>query len=318
MRAFLAAIAALLVVAACVSSGTGAASSSPSASTSPQPSAAASGASPAAQPSVLPVVVSSEQVVGTNRFVFSFLDATTNAPAGSPDRTASVSAYPVAKGPSAAVTGDGEFIWSIPGSVGIYHTTLDFSEAGEWHLDFTTAAPGAAPETIPFTIDVQEHGSALRVGSPAPSVRTPVLADVGGDVRKISSDTNPDPAFYQTSLDQALAAHEPFVLVFATPAFCVSGACGPMLETIKTVAAAHPDLTFINVEPYKLAWTEGRLQPVLDAQGQLQAVPATDAFGIPSEPWTFVIDGSGIIVGSFEGPAGTDELDAAIAKATGA
>jgi hypothetical protein len=315
MRALLAAVAALLVVAACSSAGTGGAASSPSPGTSANPSAGSVG-SPTADPTVLPVVVSSEQVVGSDRLVFSFLDAATNAPAGSPDRTASVTAYPVSKGPSASVSGDGEFIWSIPGSVGVYHTTLDFSEAGEWHLDFTTAAAGAAPETIPFTIDVQEHGSAVRVGMPAPSVKTPVLADVGGDVSKISSDTKPDPAFYQVSVDQALAAHEPFVLTFATPAFCVSGACGPVLETIKSVAAAHPGLTFINVEPYQLAWTDGRLQPVLDANSQLQAVPATDAYGIPSEPWTFVVDGSGTIVGSFEGPAGTDELDTAIAQAT--
>ena len=37
------------------------------------------GGSPSAEPSVLPVIVSSQQVVGQNRFVFSFLDASIDA-----------------------------------------------------------------------------------------------------------------------------------------------------------------------------------------------------------------------------------------------
>ena len=44
----------------------------------------------AGKPSVIPVIVSSQQAVGPNRFVFSFLDPKTNLPAASPDRTASV------------------------------------------------------------------------------------------------------------------------------------------------------------------------------------------------------------------------------------
>ena len=49
-------------------------------------------------------------------------------------------------------------------------------------------------------------------------------------------------------------------------------------------------MTFINVEPYKMEYTDGRLQPVLDADGQLQITDATRAWGILSEPWIFVVD----------------------------
>ena len=87
---------------------------------------------------------------------------------------------------------------------------------------------------------------------------------------KISTDTNPDPAFYQTSVADALAAHKPFVLVFATPKFCQTKTCGPTLDKVKAVAAKHPDVTFINVEPYLLEDVDGQLQPVLDAKGNLQ------------------------------------------------
>ena len=82
---------------------------------------------------------------------------------------------------------------------------------------------------------------------------------------KISTDTNPDPAFYKTSVADAIAEKKPFILVFATPKFCKSAQCGPTLDQLKPIAAANPGVTFINVEPYELKLVDGQLQPVLDA-----------------------------------------------------
>src|SRR5690242_21582291 len=46
---------------------------------------------------------------------------------------------------------------------------------------------------------------------------------------------------------------------------CSSDLCGPTLDRIDAVAKDSPKgVTFINVEPYQLQYTEGRLQPVLD------------------------------------------------------
>jgi hypothetical protein len=115
----------------------------------------------------------------------------------------------------------------------------------------------------------------------------------------------------------AIAAHKPFVLIFATPKFCTSQQCGPTLDSIKPIAEAHPDVTFINVEPYVLEEKDGQLQPVLDANQQLQAAPATDEWGLLSEPWIFVVDGDGIVRGSFEGVVGQDELERALAEVEG-
>ncbi len=274
---------------------------------SPQPSP--SGRS--GQYSVIPVVISQEQVVGRDRFVFSFVDSS-NRPAASPDRTASVKAWPDSKGPTAAVEGQGRFLWAVEGVSGMYVTTLDFAVAGGWSAEFTTAAAGKPAETIPFHFDVVEHGAAAQVGQQAPSVKTPTLADVGGNVAAISTDTSPDPTFYQVSEDAALAAHQPFVLIFATPKFCTSRACGPLLDEVKAASKSATGVTFINVEPYQLKYADGQLQPVLDANNQLQAVPAVDKFGILSEPWIFVVDRTGKVTASFEGVVGTDELAAAI------
>ncbi|HVA87044.1 MAG TPA: hypothetical protein VNF73_12115 [Candidatus Saccharimonadales bacterium] len=269
----------------------------------------------ASTPSVFPTIVSSQVTCGESRFLFSFTD-TNNAPIAAPDRTANVAFYDLGRDPTKVVaTAQGVFIWLIQGTNGIYVTTVNLPEAGDWGAEFTTAVSGGTPSTIRVRFQVQATSSTPVIGAKAPSTKTPTLADVGGDVKKIATDPNPDPAFYQVSEDQALAEHKPFVLIFATPKFCTSRVCGPTLDRLKAVASQYPMMTFINVEPYKLTYTNGQLQPVLDAENQLQPTQVTDAWGLLSEPWIFVVDGSGIVRGSFEAVAGDAELKAAITAA---
>lgn len=258
---------------------------------------------------IFPVVVSAELVQGENRFLFSFTDAA-GKPVASPDRTASVSF--TGPGGEAVPSQEGEFIWSIEDVAGIYVAHPTFPVDGDWMASFTTAAPDSPEQTIPFSFQVKADASVVVPGENAPSVDTPTLADVGGDVSKISSDAEPDDAFYETSVADALAADEPFVLVFATPKFCQTQACGPTLEKVKDVAADHPDVTFINVEPYLLTDVDGQLQPELDANGSLQAAPATTAYGLLTEPYVFVVDKDGLVTASYELIFTPEEIDEAI------
>lgn len=300
LRPIVAIVAALFVLAGCAAPAT---SSTPSASASSGP-----------QPSVLPVIISSELAVGSNRYLFSFLDAKGDTPVGAPDRTASVGFTGPAN--QTIPTTPGNFIWAIEGVTGIYVATVDFPAPGDWVAQFTTAAAGKPEERVAFQFQVLDKKHVIVPGDKAPSVETPALASVGGDVSKISTDPKPDKAFYETSVAAALAAHKPFILVFATPKFCQTRTCGPTLDKLKPVAAAHPDLIFINVEPYKLADDQGQLQPVLDANNQLQTVPASDAYGLLSEPYVFVVGGDGIVKATFELIFTPDEIDKALADLT--
>ena len=281
------------------------------------PTGAPSASTAAGDPSVIPVIVSSQQAVGPNRFVFSFLDPKTNLPAASPDRTASVAFIPPGQtepGPAVPAT----FVWAIEGSRGDYVAMTDFPATGDWKAVFITQAPNTPQEAIGVDFTVLDKATTVGIGQAAPSTTNPTAADVGGDLAMISSDAHPDPAFYQTTVADALAAHKPFVLVFATPAFCTSAQCGPTLDRVKADAAAAPkDVAFINVEPYKLAYANGKLQPVLDANGQLQTVDASNQWGLVSEPWIFTVGADGIVKGSFEGVVGDAELKAAIADIAG-
>ena len=321
-------VAVALLAAACSTGGaippaaSSAASADPSAAcpAAPQPAADALAEwDPSGQsPTVIPLIVSSRQVCGENRFLFSFLRD--NLPAAAPDRTSTVTFFNLGRDAATPVATAGtEFVWAIEDERGLYVASATFPESGRWGAEFTTEAPGSASETIRVQFDVQPDSPTVAIGDPAPATDTPTLDDVGGNLAAISTDEEPVPAFYETSVADALDAGTPFVLIFATPKFCTSAQCGPTLDRIKPIAAAHADVTFINVEPYQLELVDGQLQPVLDESNQLQAAPATVEWGLLTEPWIFVVDGEGIVRGSFELIAGEAELERAIAEvATGA
>jgi len=156
--------------------------------------------------------------------------------------------------------------------------------------------------------DVLDESWTPAIGAPAPAVETPTADSVAGDLSRLSTDPSPEPRFYETSVADALDAGDPFVLVFATPAFCQTATCGPMLEMVKAQAADHPDLTFINVEPYVMEFLDGSLRPVLSAEGTLQSAPWTDAWRLLTEPYVVVVDGDGLVRAKFEAAFAPDEL----------
>ena len=303
-----------LLLAACSASTSADPSMAPSTPGAPAASTPATG-----KPNIYPIFVSSEILAGKNRFLFSLTDAA-NKLVAAPDVPVTLEFFDVtADENQVAFTTDSRFLWAIEGQRGLYAADVEFPKAGRWGARFTATFPDGRSEQVRADFDVAESGPTLAIGAPVVSIDTPTAADVGGDLARVSTDQAPDPAFYRTSVADALAAQEPFVLTFATPAFCQTAMCGPLLEKVKAVAADYPTLTFINVEPYMMAFTEGRLQPVL-ADGQLQAAAWTDAWGLRSEPWIFVIDGDGKVTAKFEGAVAEDELrDAfdAVAPANG-
>jgi hypothetical protein len=262
------------------------------------------------------LLVSNYVACGRARILFLYLDASNNV-ASAPDRTASVAFYDLGRDPNKVVaTAEGRFVWTIQDERGMYIADVDLPEAGTFGAEFTTEAPGSAAETVRLTFEVHDTSPTIALGDPAPASDTPTLSDVGGDVTQISTDSDPVPDFYSTSVADALAEHQPFVLVFATPKFCISAQCGPTLDRLKPVAAEHPEVTFINVEPYELQFVDGQLQPVLDANGGLQATEVTDAWGLLAEPWIFAVDGAGIVRGSYELIVSDAELVSVLAEIT--
>jgi hypothetical protein len=251
--------------------------------------------SPSSAATLLPILITSPLVVGENRVLFSYVDPQ-NQPAAAPDREATVAFIPEGAAAPAA-TATGEFAWGIEDVAGIYVTHASLPAAGKYTARFTTTGADGTTETADMSIDVLADDPGIGVGDPAPPSDSKTLADVGGDVTKISTDEAPVERFYETSIQDAVAAKEPFVVVFATPAFCQTQQCGPTLERVKAVTAEYPELTVINVEPYELEEIDGRLQPVL-TNDQLTPVQAVADWDLRSEPWVFVVDRAGVVQSS--------------------
>src|SRR6187402_2736131 len=96
-------LSAVLLLAAC--------GSQPAPTSAPEPAA------------FVPVIVSQEQVVGPNRFLFSLLDAKTNAPAATPDRATSVALIaPGEHTPEGAIAG--HFLWAVTDVAGLYRADV--------------------------------------------------------------------------------------------------------------------------------------------------------------------------------------------------
>jgi hypothetical protein len=323
------ACAVMVVAVACTAPGT-TVTSAPTASGSVQPSAVA-GSCPVSpqpsgipegwdvgtqRPSVFPQIINPPATVtcGPTRLMFSFLDDQ-NVPVAKPDRSASVKLFDLGADPATPVAeATATFIWAIEPRVGVYVADVSPPTSGEYGVEFTTTPPGGTAEVIRTTMEVQPSSDVISVGDKAPASSTPTLDQVGGDVSKISTDPKPVKAFYETSIADAVAAKEPFVVAFATPKFCVTQQCGPTLDRLKPIAERHPKVTVINVEPYLLKDEGGQLQPVLDANGRLTPTQATNEWHLPTEPWVFVVDRNGVVTRSFMLIFSDEELEAAIAE----
>lgn len=255
-----------------------------------------------------PVPISTEIVVGRNRMLFNVLDKQ-NQSVASADRPLDLRFYNLASSRTQPATeATAAFMTTIEGRPGLYRATVDFDSAGDWGVEAVSTESSGSKRTGRFVFTVRESGTTPALGAGAISIETPT-ATTSAEIAGISTDPDPDPDFYRQSVAGALAAHEPFALIFATPAFCTSATCGPTLDVVKSAAAPFKDrMDFIHVEPYELDMVDGHLRPVLNADNLPVSVEATEAWGLPTEPYIFVVDANGKVTAKFEGIASADEL----------
>jgi hypothetical protein len=281
---------ALLVAAACGEEPEGAAGGSGAA----KPSAFET---PFTDAAVYPRFVSSQLAVGENRFLVGLLNDE-DAPVGAPDIAMHVSFFDLERSTTEPVMEtDMRWVWITRPYVGLYASTVEFESAGEWGAEVSVSGRDV-DETVRASFTVSEETSTPAIGERAPSSKTPVASGAAA-IRRISTDTRPDPRFYDTSVAEAIRGHEPFVVVFATPKFCATQACGPLLDIVKSVAPEFREVTFIHVEPYELPADPAALRPVR----------AATEWGLPTEPWAFVVDAQGRVAAKFEGALARAELE---------
>jgi hypothetical protein len=264
-------------------------------------------------PNIIPVLASSELAQGPNRFLFSLTDPQGELLAA-PEVDVRLEFYDDAADPDAVVfESEARFLWAIEDVRGLYASDVTYPNPGRWGTRFHATFPDGRTETVRVDYDVWETTSTPPIGSLAPAIETPTAADVGGDLSQISSDPEPEPRFYELSILDAIEADAPAVISFVTPAFCQSATCGPTIDKVKELAAGHPDVNFVQVEPYLMHVQNDYLQPLLSEEGWLQPAPWTTAWGLRTEPFVVVLDADGIVRAKFEGAITVKELEDALA-----
>ncbi|MFV0523044.1 MAG: TlpA family protein disulfide reductase [Acidimicrobiales bacterium] len=195
-----------------------------------------------------------------------------------------------------AFTVEGRFVEAGAAGLGMYVTHMRFDQPGQWEVAVAGSdKPGGFFDVVADPVVPQP-------GAPAPATATPTATSVEA-ARAISTDPEPALRFYQLSLDEAIASGRPTVAVFATPAFCQTLTCGPTLDITKNVADDHPAVNFVHVEPYDIALAE---------QGTLEITQPMVDWGLPTEPWVYLIDANGTVQASFEGLLDEQELAEAV------
>jgi hypothetical protein len=194
------------------------------------------------------------------------------------------------------------------GAGGIYVAHVTFDRTGEWGLKAAVSANGQQLEEATFRFNVLDASSEPGIGDPAPASRQATL-DTVGSIEEIDSSFPSRPAMHDITIADALQSGEPLVVAFATPAYCRSRTCAPVMDTIMDPLAQRygSEAKFIHVEPYVLR--------DLRSGFQQNAVPATREWGIQSEPWVFVVGRDGRIAAKFQGPAALDEVESALQAA---
>ena len=270
---------------------------------------------PPANPQFSAILASQDLGVGLNRVAFGLVDLN-----GMPVRTdeAQVQAVYFPPGQNQGQVRDSAVArfmrWPPPGERGIFitHLTFDVAAAGTgpqdglWELQITTATREGVDVAVRAALRVAEKSSTPAIGAPAPPSVTLAAAD-GEDLHTITSASNPDPDLYKLSIHQALLEKKPLVVVFATPAFCVSATCGPQVEIVSQVKERYRDqANFIHVEVFE--------NPHLIQGGRPGGglVAAVEEWGMPTEPWTFVVDREGRVRAKFEQFTPAEEIEAAL------
>ena len=275
----------------------------------------------AAEPATLQVLMTtSELVVGQNRFAFGLMKQNTLLA----DAVAAVRVFDirnedaklVAEAPAPyrrlEVVEDGKPVHVHPDGTrhvhdattdvrGIYVAQVTFDRPGAWGVEVLARRDDGPAEATRFSVDVLAVPRTPALGAAAPRSRNLVAGDVP-ELKQIDSSEPPDPRLHQVRIADAIARGKPQVIVFASPRLCTSRVCGPVVDVVRTLIPAYGErVAFVHQE----IWPRDSYQ---------ELTTTVKEWNLRSEPWIFLVDGTGIIRAKFEGLTTRRELEAAVGQ----
>ncbi len=116
--------------------------------------------------------------------------------------------------------------------------------------------------------------------------------------------------FHDRSVSEVLTAGEPMAFLIATPAFCATSYCGPVLEELIAAAGKFPSITPIHLEVYENPSEVGG-----DIRSpDIRAVQAFADLGLTFEPALFLVGRDGVLAERIDNVFDQSELELALAR----
>jgi hypothetical protein len=181
----------------------------------------------------------------------------------------------------------------------VYVTHVDLPSPGTYTM---LVEPQGKEIQAVGTLEVSADSQTPKVGDPAIPSDNPTLRD--GFAQDITTARPPDTELLRYSIAQSLAEHVPFVAVFATPKFCESRVCGPVVNVVDEARRrlAGSGVRFIHVEVYEHN----------DPQQGFNRW--FSEWKLSHEPYTFLVGADGLIKARFEGLVTVGELVDAVER----
>lgn len=131
-------------------------------------------------------------------------------------------------------------------------------------------------------VDASDDVSVIQVGAVMPPIVTPTPLEPQGVEPICTSD--PPCALHDETLADALTVGGPVAFLVATPAFCQTAICGPVLDILLSQVGAFPEVRFLHAEVYE--------EPAesLDVQ-----TPAITELGLTFEPCLVLVGADGTV-----------------------
>lgn len=159
--------------------------------------------------------------------------------------------------------------------------------------------------TAPITVVDAIPG--IGPGEALPSLVTPSPGDLAG--LEVACTRQPACPLHDVSLDKALQQKRPLAVLVATPAFCQTAVCGPVLDVLLKAAPVVSDkVGFVHLEVYA--------ERPKDRIEGTPLSPAVKAFRLEAEPTLYLVGADGLVKDRIDGIFGTGEVTQALATLT--
>ena len=162
--------------------------------------------------------------------------------------------------------------------------------------------------SLPVQAFAAEDVGIIVPGSPFPRLDTPTLVAPGPMEPLCTLFDGPCP-FHDRTVAEVLDAGDPLAFLIATPAFCSTAYCGPVLQTLIDSVGNFPSIQPIHLEVYENPReVDGDL-----SDPNLRPVAAFAELGLTFEPSLFLVGRDGMLADRIDNVFDKAELELALA-----